>query len=175
MARIIEPEVVVDSNGKIIEIGSTNTKKDEPFKGIGMMEFKRRYDEILDFYYAKYPAKKNFYEDLKKNKHIAFTHSIPVFSALLRPSQLDAGSLKYESTNEYYMMLSKLVYECNKDALKMDQKLKEKLNILYDIQVQYMHIYLELKSIMATKKGSECSPLSIVNIEFKLFLIAGKG
>ena len=161
LARIIEPEVQVDSNGKVIEIGNSQAKKDEPFKGIGMMEFKRRYDEILDFYYAKFPAKKLFYDHLKENKNITFTHSIPVFSSLLRPSQLEAGSLKYESTNEYFMMLSKLVNECNRDRLRIDRKIKEKLNILYDIQYQYNAVYEELKNILAKKKGNIC-PFSIV-------------
>ena len=149
--RIIEPEITVDSNGKIIE--TVSTKKDEPFKGIGMLAFKERYREIIDYYYAKYPAKKLYYDDLIANEKITFTHSIAVFSALLRPSVLDNGSLKYQSCNENYQMLSTLVYKVNQDKLRMDQKLKGKVQYLYDIQFQYNTIYEELKNILARKKG----------------------
>lgn len=145
--RIIEPDIQVDSNGK--ELPVVSTKKDEPFKGIGILAMKERYDEILDFYYAKYPQKTLYYEDLKKNKNITFTHSIAVFSALLRPSALDNGSLKYQSCNENYQMLSTLVYKCNNDRLHLDRKIKEKAQLLYDIQFQYNAIYEELKSINA--------------------------
>ena len=149
--RIIEPIIEVDSNGKEFEVVST--KKDEPFKGIGLFAFKERYDEILEFYRNKYPTKSIYYEDLKANKEIVFTHSIAVFSALLRPSVMDNGSLKYQSCNENYQMLSKLVYDCNNDSLRMNQKIKEKANLLYDIQFQYNAIYEELKEILNRKRG----------------------
>lgn len=150
--RIIEPDVVVNSDGQVIKKAEPK-KKDEPFAGIGILEFKERYDEILNFYAQKYPAKANYYNDLKQNKPITFTHSIAVFSALLRPSSIDQGSLRYESTNEQYQLLSSLVYNCNKDRLKIDQKIKEKLNLLYDIQFQYNAVYEELKEILSKKKG----------------------
>ena len=149
--RIIEPDIQVDSNGKVIP--TVSNKKDEPFKGIGLFEFRERYDEILEFYYNKYPQKTIYYDDLKANKGITFTHSIAVFSALLRPSALDNGSLKYQSCNENYQMLSRLVYDCNNDKLRLNQKIKEKAQLLYDIQFQYNAIYEELKAILSKKKG----------------------
>ncbi len=50
-------------------------------------------------------------------------------------------------------MLSTLVYKVNQDKLRMDQKLKGKVQYLYDIQFQYNTIYEELKNILARKKG----------------------
>ena len=94
LARIIEPDVQVNSDGKIISVGNPNVKKDEPFRGIGMFLFKERYQEILDYYLAKFPAKKSFYDDLISNKNITFIHAIPVFSSLLRPSVLENGSIQ---------------------------------------------------------------------------------
>lgn len=158
LSRILEPEVSVNSDGQITQVGNA-IKKDEPFRGIGMIEFRRRYHEILDFYLNKFPQKRMYYNDLLKYERITFARSIPVMSALLRPSQLDAGSLKYETTNEYFMMLSKLVYECNKDRLAIDRKIKEKYAILNDIQVQLNNVYEELIQVMAKKKGDIRSAL----------------
>lgn len=149
---IIKPIINVDSDGKIISIGEGSSK--EPFKGIGLFDFRDRYDEILNFYLSKYPAKKYFYDDLISNKDITFVHSIPVFSALLRPSVLENGSiLRYQSVNESFQMLTRLVNECNKDKLRMNRKLKEKVNILFDIQMQFNQVYVRLRDCMAKKKG----------------------
>ena len=149
--RIIEPDIQVDSDGKIIPI--VQTKKDEPFRGIGLPEFYERFDEIMDFYLAKYPNKKMYYDDIMQQKNIVFTHSIAVYSSLLRPSSLDNGSLRYEACNEQFNMLAQLVYKCNRDRLRMDRKKKEKYQLLYDIQSQLNDVYLELKKILAKKKG----------------------
>ena len=155
LARIIEPDVIVNSDGQVIAIGNPTAKKDEPFNGIGMFAFRERYDEILDYYYAKYPTKKLFYEHLKYTvRDITFIHSIGVFSSLLRPSFLESNlSLKYESTNEYYQLLAKLVQDVNRDQLHMDQKIKEKLKLLNDIQVNYNAVYAEIKETLSRKRG----------------------
>lgn len=159
LARIIEPDIQVDSDGKIISIGNAG-KKDEIFRGIGMFEFKERYEEILEFYLNKYPAKKMFYDDLVASKDITFTHSIPVFSALLRPSQLEGNSsLKYASVNENYQMISSLVQKINKDKLRMDQKVKEKASLLNDLQVQINTVYAEMRAVLSKKKGDIRSAL----------------
>lgn len=149
--KIIEPEVNIDSNGMVIN--SESKKKDEPFKGIGIIEFKNRFDEIMNFYLNKFPGKKEFYDDIMSNKNIVFTHTISVYSSLLRPSRLDNGSLRYEACNEQFQMLSRLVYEVNNDKLRINRKIKEKYQLLYDIQCQLNTVYIELKDILAKKKG----------------------
>ena len=91
-----------------------------------------------------YPHKKDYYDDIMKHKDIVFTHSIPVFTTLLRPTKLDnAGSLKYEKTNENYNLLAHLVYRVNKNKLKPDRQKKNKYEMLYDIQVQFNMLYEE--------------------------------
>ncbi len=160
--RILKPDIQVDSDGKIVSMGSTlvKPKKDEPFRGIGLFEFRRRYQEILQFYLDKYPAKTKFYEDLIKLEPIAFAHSVPVFSSLLRPSQLEGNSsLKYASVNENFQMISSLVTKINKDKLRMNQKVKEKASLMYDLQSQINEVYNELSEILARKKGDIRSAL----------------
>lgn len=154
--NIICPIVDVDENGKEIvknKAKQRSYKKDEIFKGIGLFEFRERFDEIMKFYLSKYPHKKNYYDDIMAHKDIIFTHSIPVFTTLLRPTQLENGSLKYEQTNEDYQMINSLVGRCNDDKLKINRKKKKKLSYMYDIQYHFNEIYLELKEILAKKKG----------------------
>ena len=115
-----------------------------------------------------YPNKVSYYENIMNDRDLVFTTSIPVFSSLLRPSKLD-GALHYEKTNENYNLLNNLVKRCNRDTLRINQKIKEKLNLMYDIQTQINVIYLELKECLARKKGKYC-PLIIANIVREILL-----
>ena len=61
--------------------------------------------------------------------------------------------MKYEKTNENYNMISRLVMEVNRDKLRIDRKKKNKLDLLYQLQLQVNIVYAELKEIMSKKKG----------------------
>ena len=149
--NIINGKVEVNEDGR--EIERKIKKKDEPFDGIGILEFRDRFDEVMDFYLKKYPHKKNYYDDIMAHKDIVFTRSVPVFTTLLRPVQLDNMSLKYEETNEYYQQLNADIFKINDTRLRIRDKKKHKLALLYDAQINFNGIYLELKEILSKKKG----------------------
>lgn len=154
--RMLDPDIQVDQDGMVIEkeIDYNSKKKDEIFKGIGIPEFEKRFDSIMKYFLQRYPNKKNYYDDIMANKNIVFTHSIPVFTTLLRPTKLDnTGSLKYEKTNENYNLLAHSVYKLNKDKLLIDRQIKDVYLTLYDIQCEFNKLYDELKDIMKGKKG----------------------
>jgi hypothetical protein len=157
LTNIIKPEVPVDSDGN--EIAVTPMKKNEPFNGIGLIEFYNRFDEIMNFYLSKYPAKVRFYNDIMENRDILWTHTIAVYSSLLRPSSLDNGSLRYEACNDQFNMLAKLVYEINDNGLGITRKKKERLRLLYDIQYNLNAVYIAIRDILSKKKGDIRSSL----------------
>lgn len=151
---ILNPIIVVNSDGAIIAEGDPGSKKEDQFRGIGMSNFKRRFDEIIDFFIQKYPAKMPMYKELKEKKDLVFIQSIPVFSALLRPAVLEGNStLRYQDVNDGLQMLSKLVQEINRDKLKIDRKKKEKERLLYDAQVCINGVYTEIVKMLSKKKG----------------------
>ena len=149
--RIILPDIKIDIDGN--ELPVEPKQKNEPFAGIGILQFHDRYEEVLNFYLSKSPMKRIYYDDLLANKNNVWTHTIAVFSSLLRPSYLDNGSLKYEACNDHFNILAKLVYQCNNDVLSIDRKSKERLALLYDIQYNLNNLYIECRDIMAKKKG----------------------
>ena len=65
--------------------------KDEPYKNIGISRFYELFDEIIDFYVAKRPDKRDHYDLLKENREKVFIQSIPVYTIHLRPYKLEAG------------------------------------------------------------------------------------
>lgn len=151
--NIILPEIKKNEDGFTIANGEPTD--DEPFKGIGMVEFIKRFDEIMDFYLKKYPQKKDMYDDILSDRDIIFTQSIPVYTTQLRPFSLETetSQFDYEKVNEYYTMLAKLVHTVNNDKLRLFRKSKPVNQCLFDIQTEFNKLYMEQINILATKKG----------------------
>lgn len=149
--NMITPVDKKDEDGYTKEKGDPTP--DEPFSGIGMIDFVERFDEIMNYYLKKYPQKLDMYEDIMKGRNDVFTQSIPVYTTQLRPFSLEDSQFGYEKVNELYTMLSKLVHTVNNDKLKMFRKLKPKNTSLFDIQMYFNELYTEQINILATKKG----------------------
>ena len=143
----------VDKDGKIKE---RKPSKNSPFNGIGMMEFYDRYDEIIDYYankFSKSQSKQEYYYILKRKKNTVFTHSIPVFTTLLRPYRVDGSELHFEGTNAIYKILAHLVAYVNNDHTKMANKELIQKQYLINIQDKIKELYDEINNILSGKKG----------------------
>lgn len=149
--NILNVENPKDEDGHDMKI---EVPKDEPYFGIGMSEFHEKFDEILKFYINKKKNKISYYEDIMNHRRSVFTHSIPVFTTLLRPYELDAKSLYYEDTNSIYLMINKLKSEINNESLKMFRMKKSKEQCLYDMQKKVNKLYASVEAILSGKKGA---------------------
>lgn len=132
-------------------------KKPEPFFGIGVIEFQKRFDEIIE-YYATHAtnkeAKRAIYEDILTFRDRAFTNSIPVYTTLLRPYDLNTNKkFNYEDTNSIYTMMTKLVTRINSKRLRMDKNKKKKEGFLYDLIEKWIELDSEINNILSGKKG----------------------
>lgn len=127
--------------------------KDEPFFGIGMIDFIERFDEIMDYYLDKKPNRIQYYQQIMQNKHMVFTHCLPVFTTLLRPFDTRDNVMSYEPTNAMYTMMNKLVTDINKNNTRMQREKKTKNQKLYNLQKKFMELYAELENILSGKKG----------------------
>lgn len=151
--NIIKPFAKKDEDGH-----DTDTKrpKNEPFYGIGMVEFHDRFDEIMDYYKTKCrtQAKNDMYYDIISHKNDIFSQSMPVFTTLLRPFKIEGEDLHYEKTNAIYKIAATLAEKINKDNLRMTNKSKNKNELLYDLQMKYKELYQEINAILSGKKGT---------------------
>lgn len=127
--------------------------KEEPYFGIGMMEFEKQFDEIMDFYLRKKPNRKDYYDDIYEHREMVFTHCLPVFTTLLRPFSIDDGNMTYEPTNAMYTMMNKLVTKINENKTKIQKEPKIKNQQLFNLQKNFMELYDELENILSGKKG----------------------
>lgn len=149
LTNILITGEAMNEDGKPMERIPT---KDEPYKGVGMIGFKEYFDEIIE-YYRKKSGKEDTYFDIMRNRDIVFTHSIPVFTTLLRPYNIDGEDFTFEGTNAIYNMMAKLVSIINKSNLKLYRHKKSKDQLLYDLQMKWNELYNEIVSILAGKKG----------------------
>ena len=136
--------------------GGKSSKIESPFTGIGILEFKERFDEIMDYYYKVYntPNKRAMYKSIMKDRDKIFTQSIPVYTTLLRPYDPDQKSFYYEDSNRYFTMMNKLVDELNKyKKLKMNEKRMVNDELLYNLQMKYGKLYKNIENILQKKKG----------------------
>lgn len=150
---IINVEPKIDEDGFAIP---KTPSKSNPFSGIGFMELRDRFDEVMEFYRNKYKSNANkmaYYEDIMQNKNIVFTHCLPVYTSQLRPFSIKQNKFNFEGNNALYNLIAGLVAKLNKHDIYSRNRSKPTNQILYDIQMKYMEIYADLEKVIAQKKG----------------------
>ena len=134
--------------------------KDQPYYGIGLIEFKEKFDEIMKYYLNKNKKQAN-YDDIIGEKDKVFTQSIPVFTVLLRPFDQDRYTFSHETTNQYYTIINRLVTELNRSSKtgmtnrnKTEPERKQIQDLLWKLQMKLDILYTEVINIIKGKKGN---------------------
>jgi DNA-directed RNA polymerase beta' subunit len=169
LETILEPEIDLNENGKPISTVDKQldkkTKKrkytrrakkvDETYANIGMIEFKNKFDEIIEYFHDKNKQKKiELYEDIKANKDILFIHNIPVYSTGLRPFKTEGKRFTFEGTNAKFNIMAKVAAKINDDSLSIYKTRNYRNKLLWDIQEKYNSLYSEIENICSNKKGT---------------------
>ena len=102
LERILKYQVNIDIDGNSIDISKVDAKA-APFQNIGMMEFKKRFVEVMNYYASIKPAKAEKAKFLIAMRQRIFTNYIPVFSNLLRPAYASSKKkmFSYDKLNSY--------------------------------------------------------------------------
>jgi DNA-directed RNA polymerase beta' subunit len=119
--EIIEIEKEITRDGQIKEKAS----KTNPFRGIGLIEFKERINEILDYYWYKKKHKQELISEVRKDMDKVFTSSIPVYSSVLRPVSFRNETFFFNSIDRKYNVIladSKLLNNKNRVEKKSTSK-----------------------------------------------------
>ena len=119
--EIIEFDKDITRDGLIVDKKS----KTNPFKGIGLIEFKERFDEILDYYWHKKKNKRELIEEIRKEKDKVFASCIPVYSSVLRPFSFGNETFFFSEVDKKYNVIfsdSRLLVNKNKPGFKSKSK-----------------------------------------------------
>lgn len=137
---------------------SDKVSKTNPFKGIGLVAFKERFDEILEFYWNKKKKKRDIITELENNKKKVFASCIPVYSSVLRPVSFKNESFFNSKIYKKYNVIvsdSRLLYNQNRHMKKRVSKKARltDLTILSEIQKELMVLWELVFSEIDRKKG----------------------
>lgn len=75
---------------------------DNPFVGIGLIEFRHRFGEIMDYFFKKFPQKIDQYIHIMENRDKVFTRSIPVYNMHLRQFVVRDNDIKYSDEDTLF-------------------------------------------------------------------------
>ena len=75
---------------------------DNPFVGIGIIEFRHRFGEIMDYYFKRFPQKLDQYLHIMSNRDKVFTRSIPVYNMHLRQFVVRDNDIKYSDEDTLF-------------------------------------------------------------------------
>lgn len=91
---------------EILKFKDDHEKGDSsPFDGIGCVEFRERFDEVMDFFMKKHHSnqkKRELYFFIMARRDLVFTHSIPVYSTHLRPFVIRGSEIKYSDDDKLF-------------------------------------------------------------------------
>lgn len=150
--KIIGYEEKKDQNGhKVIVEFQASEKKEDKYNGLGLIDFKEKFDEIMDFFYT--PKKKDKFEHIMNNREKIFIQSISIFSTILRPFEVTSDKFVFEDTNRHYHMMTKLVTLLNDKYIRSSYGKRTKNQLLYDLCLKYQDLYGEIENILSGKKG----------------------
>lgn len=143
--EIVEQKTIVDVDGnrRPITEEDLDTKPNHPFYGIGLVEFRYRFEEICEFFKKKKKKKEAEINRLLKEVTSVFTSHIPIYSTLLRPQSSTSDTFYYNSIDRHINPLIRLS-ENIKDAEDIDKsyilnRIQKRVNDLWDQNFALLH------------------------------------
>ena len=102
LEKMLKFQTSIDIEGNQVDINSIDAKA-IPFQNIGLIEFKRRFVEIMNYYMMIKPAKADKAKMLIDMRNRIFSNKIPIFSSLLRPAYASSKKrmFSYDKINSY--------------------------------------------------------------------------
>jgi len=137
---------ILEYNKDITEDGQIKNKVSKnPFMGIGMIEFRERFYEIMNYYKERKKNKLDLIEEVMREKEKVFTSCIPVFSSVLRPILFKGESFLYNPIDKKYTPIYSLVCSLNAYNAAYDKKSKKKRidepTMLFSLQKKLMKLW----------------------------------
>ena len=153
LLEILEYNKDITNDGQIKNKISKN-----PYMGIGIIEFRERFDEIINYYKSKKKNKAELADEVLREKDKVFASCIPVFSSVLRPILFKGDSFLYNPIDKKYTPIYSLVSSLNaQNAVNKNNKNKKKRidehAMLFSLQIKLMKLWDLVFSLINQKDG----------------------
>ena len=140
---IIKKQVDVDGNIKTLSAEELDEKPRHPFVGIGLIEFRKRFEEIMHWFKTKKKKKADEIDKVLSESSAVFCSHIPIYSTLLRPQSNTADTFYFNSIDKHVNPLFNLS-EKIKSAEEIDKmfilsRIQKRVNALWDTNFQLLN------------------------------------
>ena len=154
LLSIIKYNRDIDRDGNII-VNMDDIDIDNPYSNIGIIEFREKFDEVMEHFRKQMkPEKQKYYDFIMKNKDKVFSKHIPVFSLVLRPVLiLNKENVVYADINRKYALLLSNIDALNMNETAIDTKMIKVLPCLYETQMVLNEIHKMIIAMISGKKG----------------------
>lgn len=134
LASILDFKMEMKLNGYYEQPDDVDYTKN-PFYGIGMVEFRKRFDEIMAFYAKKKKNKALQYERIMADRHKIFVSVIPIYSAVLREVFITNEDYSYTKIDKHYNALYGNICKLNEETVIVNHNVAKINRNMYRAQV----------------------------------------
>lgn len=149
---IIDFKFDMDLDGYYVKPAKALTTKN-PYYGIGMVDFRAKFDEIMSYFLKKKKIKKDLYNDIMDNKEKVFCSHIPIYSAILRPVFISEEDYSYTNIDKKYNSIYGNINNLNKNPVYNVASMAAINKNLYVAQTKINKLYKLIFIIVNQKKG----------------------
>lgn len=146
--EILDTKDKVDRDGNIIKAENiqdilSKEKPKHPFIGIGPIEFRNRFNEVMTFFKNSKKNKANTIQRILDEKSNVFASHIPIYTTILRPQSTTTDSYYYNSIDKNVnplFNLSEKIKNCQdieKDYVL--NRIQKRVNKLWDLNFELLN------------------------------------
>lgn len=136
---IVNTKTIVDVDGNMRLATAEELQEEKPkhpFVGIGLIEFRKRFEEIMEYFKVKKKKKENEINRILNEKSSVFCSHIPIYSTLLRPQSSTSDTYYFNSIDKHINPLFSLS-EKVKNAEEIDRhfilgRIQQRVNALWN-------------------------------------------
>lgn len=156
IGKNVFPNIIMNSDIEQSGLLKDTSDKNNPFSNIGMVEFKERYEEILNYYKTKRKNKIELIDHLLENKDKVFSSFIPVYSAILRPVSFSSETVFMTKIDKKYNVIvskARIINNLSKGRRSKQQKDLEVSAVLLALQRKLNELWTMIFSLIDQKNG----------------------
>ena len=138
MPEIINRKTVVDTNGNISRATESDTgeKHKHPYVGLGLIEFKERFFEVMEYFKEKKKKRADEIDRIMEEASSVWCSHIPVYSTLLRPQSSTSDTYYFnvidKQINPIFSLSEKLKSSEEIDKHIILSRIQYRVNTLWD-------------------------------------------
>lgn len=152
LADMIEFKYEMDLNG-YFQLPDEKLRNKNPYYGIGMLKFREKFDEILDWALKRKKMKRDLYDNIKENRDKVFASNIPIYSSVLRQVFLTDEDYSFTNIDKKYNSLMANINVLNKEAEVNISTVKTINLALFKAQKKINLLYSYIFKIVNQKEG----------------------